>query len=167
MNERTLGFIVTAVMLILCGAQILYYAPLLPDTVASHFALDGTPNGWDDKESFLIFYAGFVVFLALMFVAMALFLPRIPSALINMPDKAYWLAPERKEATLSYLSGRLLAMGNVTVLFIIVLFQFTIQANLQGEDAGLGAETLVLTGLYFAYMLVWVIRLFTSLRRPR
>jgi hypothetical protein len=168
MSERNLGLVVTVVMLVLCAAQILYYAPLLPDIVASHFSFDGTPDGWGDKDSFLILYTGFVVFLASLFVAIALFLPRIPPALINMPDKDYWLAPERKEATLSYLSGRLLAMGNVTVLFIIVLFQFTIQANLRAEeDIRLGAETLVLAGVYSAYMLIWVIRLFASLRRPR
>ena len=36
----------------LVSAQVAHYYPLLPDPMASHFGLDGAPNGWSSRVTF-------------------------------------------------------------------------------------------------------------------
>ena len=43
-NKLPLAAVVLAA--ILCAAQALHYAPLLPEQIASHFGPGGQPNGW-------------------------------------------------------------------------------------------------------------------------
>ncbi len=168
MKTGTIHFKVFFLLLILCGIQIVYYAPQLPDQVASHFAMDGRADGWSSREAFILYYAVFFLFMAFTFFLIALFLPKIPPDLISMPGKDYWLTPERKAQTLEFLSERLLAMGNATLCFILILFQAIIQANIEVVEGEVrsGLWFWILLALYFAYVTVWTVRLFRALRKP-
>ena len=50
---------------------------LLPDSVATHFAGGGRPNGWMTREGYRVFMLLFVTLLPLFMVAMAGWLPRL------------------------------------------------------------------------------------------
>ena len=166
-SSRSSAAIMTfAIIVALIVIQIVTYAPRLPDEVADNFDFDGTPNGSSGKTPFVVLYAVMVAFTALIFIGISRFLPRIPPSLINMPNKKYWLAPERKEESLAYLSRQMLHAGNATLALIALVFQQIIVVNvnaMEGEPR-LGLLLWILMGIYFVYMTVWVVRLFVRFR---
>src|SRR5450631_3005064 len=95
-------FIAIALMAIV---QCIHDFPLLPDRMASHFAASGAPNGWMSKTQFFIVFA--VVFLPALFVEFWLHrkIEKTPGARINLPNKEFWLAPERRAKTFAYFES--------------------------------------------------------------
>lgn len=162
------GRLTFAFLLALVAAQIFYYAPQLPDRVVDNFAFDGTPNGSSGKTAFFILYAALVAFIGLVFFGISLLLHRIPPSLINMPNKDYWLAPERKAESLAFLSNRMILAGDATVAFIAITFQeiILINLNVSEEEPRLGYLFWMIMGGYFVYMTVWVVRVLIRFRKP-
>lgn len=74
----------------------------LPDRVASHFDTNGDPNGWMTKDHFLALNVALVGLAALVGLLPPFLVAKVPPALINLPNKAYWLAPERHAETVSF-----------------------------------------------------------------
>lgn len=139
----------------------------LPAVVASHFDGRGAPNGWQTKQTF------FFVFVAVSLLALVVgfAIPRIiaalPMQLINLPNKHYWLAPERREETLEWLKAYFgwFACGLYAVM--IVAYDYAAQSNLH-PDHPPGVARLVYTLVGFlAFVIVWLVRMFTKfLRAP-
>lgn len=79
--------------------------PLLPDRLASHFAASGMPNGWMTKTQFMWMYG--VVLLPALAIEFWVShkLANRPNARINLPNKEYWLAPERRAGTFAYIES--------------------------------------------------------------
>ncbi len=111
-------------------AQALWFAPALPDPLASHFDFSGDPDGYSSRSTFLIITILVPAALAALFVWIPSMVRRLPDKLINLPNKDYWLAPERREATLDRLKGWLTWFGAVTVAFLVATFHLALRANL-------------------------------------
>src|SRR5580765_8847227 len=88
---------------ILIALQCLAYYGQLPPTLASHFDGAGRPNGWSSKVSFFESYLFLAVLMTFLFFWLPRLLRRIPPALINVPNREYWLVPERKGQALDLL----------------------------------------------------------------
>ena len=86
-------------------AECIHDFPLLPDRLASHFAASGMPNGWMTKQQFFITYA--VVFVPALLVEFWVShrIENKPDAKLNLPNKEYWLAPERRANTFAYFDS--------------------------------------------------------------
>jgi uncharacterized membrane protein len=145
-------------------AQVVYYYPQLPEVIASHFNFEGTANGWQPKGAFFGIYGGVIVLLVLVFSAPVLFMDRIPDSLINLPRKDYWLAPERRAETFSFINGQMLAYGNATLLFMLIVFNLAIRANLAPQKLLPSSIMLPLLGGYILFTVIWTIRFFLRFR---
>jgi serine/threonine-protein kinase len=156
------------IVLVLCIAQIFIEAPRLPDRVASHFTMDGRADGWSGRNAFLVTFAALYGFTALIVGGLGLVLPKIPPAFINMPNKVYWLAPERRAETCTRVFGMMLWMGAATLCFMCLLFRLIVRANLASEGgAGPGSGFWIVMGLYLTYTTGWVVRFFWIFRMPK
>lgn len=82
------------------------------------------------RETHTMTQVGITLFIAILFFALASFLPRLPDRFINLPHREYWLAPKRRPETLGWLSGMLLCLGAVLQLFLGWVFREVWQANL-------------------------------------
>jgi len=154
------------VLLILASVgQILFYYPQLPEVIASHFTFEGTANGWQPKRAFFGIYSGVLVLLVSIFLGLPLLLDRIPDSLINLPQKQYWLAPERRAETFSFINAQMLMYGNATLGFILVVFQLAIQANLTPQKQLPSAIMLPLLGGYILLCLVWTVRFICKFKK--
>ena len=156
-SMRRQAWIALLVVTALGGVQMLVYYPQLPDTVASHFSAAGAPDGYSSKQSFLTMALVLVGGVLLLFAALGWLLRVLPPSLINMPNREYWLAPERRLATVAELSRALLWFGAVTRAFVIGILELTVRANL---DELTGLPTWAFWGLlggYLAYSLGWLI----------
>lgn len=100
-------------------AQCIHDFPLLPDRLAVHFAPSGMPNGWMTKQQFFIAHAVVVVPAFLVEFWVSHRIASKPDAKLNLPNKEYWLAPERRAETLAYLD-RFFAWYGCAFLFVEV-----------------------------------------------
>lgn len=109
----------------------------LPEKVALHFNAEGKPNRWSSSSEMtlgmvLLATAEFVTFFAIAWI-----LPRISYQLWNLPNKSYWLAPERAEQTTTGICRDLLIMGLATLLLLGVVQWDVVQANLVRAESNL------------------------------
>ena len=115
-----------ALALIQLGA----YVDALPATLATHFARGGAANGYMQKDSFILFYLGFMFFMPGVFFAAGSLLEKFP-ALANLPNKDYWLAPARREASIGSMVRAVRTLGLMTGLFLVAVQQLIINANME------------------------------------
>ena len=149
-------------ILLLTGLAFLqarYFAQRLPEQVASHFDAAGRADGWSSRDSFLALNLAFVVGMALLFLGVTVLINKVPNDWINLPNKDYWLAPERRAATLDAISGQMEWLAAATVALMLGLTQLTIQANLESAPALPGYAFWVFFGGYMAFMVAWLIGL--------
>jgi uncharacterized membrane protein len=153
-----LGFVVTII-------QMAYFYPRLPERLATHFGPSGYPDGWASKGGFVASFGVFLLFDTLLFVGLALLLPRMPTDALNMPNKDYWLSPENRAASLAYLSDQMLWFGAGTFALLVSLMQMTFNVNLTPTPS-LGIEAWLMLGGYLVFVTVWLIALFRRFARP-
>jgi hypothetical protein len=151
-----------------CAVHALYHYPLLPERVPSNFNMEGQAHGWTPKGAFLGVYMGVIALMALSFPGMGLLLRRFPDSKISLPNRDYWLAPERREATFGYMFVWLTWTGSATLLFIMRMFHGCYAAALKTADPQSfplpGA--LLSGGLYGAILVAATVVLFVRFRRP-
>ena len=98
----------------------------LPERVPSHFDAQGVVDGWMSRDAFVATMAFVYGMTGGLFLAVVKFLPRMPNSMINLPNRDYWLAPERRDASLAELGRRLARFGAVTIVLAIGIVQETI-----------------------------------------
>jgi uncharacterized membrane protein len=148
-------------------AQCVHGFPLLPDRMASHFSASGLPNGWMTKAQFFITYA--VVFLPALVVEfwVGRRIAKKPDAKINLPNKDYWLAPERREATFAYFECFFAWFGCAFLLVLVFVMGLAMRANLDPPPrlpTGLVVSALVAFVLFNVAAVVAVLRRFSTAR---
>jgi uncharacterized membrane protein len=105
----------------------------LPDVVASHFNAHGVANGWQPKSVFFEFFAGTIAIAAFLTFGISAVISRMPVAMINLPNKEYWLAPEHREETLAFLSGYFAWFGCAALVVAASAVNYAIGRNLHPE----------------------------------
>jgi uncharacterized membrane protein len=138
----------------LCLGQALHYAPLLPERMASHFGPGGTPNGWMPRGAFINLNVGVVGFMILTFLLTARKMRTLDVSNVNLPNKDYWMAPERREETVEFLSSYFLLFGAATLLLLLDVFHQVFRYNLFLSHAleHPGASLAV----YVAFAFAWI-----------
>lgn len=104
-------------------------ADWLPARVASHFGASGLANGFMTRDVYLAFTIGLVVLPpALVGLSIALSLRYFPQFL-NLPNRDYWLAPERREETEAYLTAHTAWLAALLALFALGIHLLVVRAN--------------------------------------
>lgn len=130
MKDSRLPALIFLLMVVLASLQWVQVYPQLPERVASHFAANGRPNGWQSKQDFFV-----IPCLAILVSAFVAFvLPRtlafVPQELINLPNKSYWLAQERRAKTVRVMCAHM-AWFSCGLLFVLLYaISQAISANL-------------------------------------
>ena len=137
----------------------------LPERVASHFGAGGAADGWMTRGGYLRTFAWIVAGTSALFAACAWFTPRIPSGGVNLPERDYWLAPERRGQTNRRIQDYLLGMAAATNVLYLAMLQLTVVANAMAEPR-LGPAFWVTMAVYMGFVLVWTVRWVLARRRP-
>ncbi len=103
-----------------------------PGRVPSHFDAAGRPNAWSSREEFFFLQVGVTLGIAALFIGLPWLLRSTPASLINLPNKSYWLAPERREETMDRLVSYFDVFASATVLLLLVVFELTSLASRGG-----------------------------------
>jgi Protein of unknown function (DUF1648) len=128
-------------------AQALWQHDRLPERVATHFDAAGRPDGWMSRDNQTKAHLGLVLLIAALLEGLARLGPRLPDALVNLPHRDHWLAPERRAATHAWIAGLVRLLGCVLLGFFLALFHLVYRANLSSTPMLTGPVGLLVGGL--------------------
>ena len=121
-----------AVITALAGAAFVWLtSSSLPAVVASHFGADGLPDGFAPRPAYVRLMLGLVVVTPLVARAVAALAGAGGGMLLNMPNKRYWLEPQRRHETLAYIRTRLTRVADALFLFLCYAHWLVVHANTQ------------------------------------
>jgi hypothetical protein len=90
---------------------------------------------------------------------------RLPPSLINLPNKDYWLAPERRAHSGRVIQGFMVGYGNAMLLLLLVVFGDAMRASLMPVPQLTNRVWFVLA-LLLGFMIFWTVRFFRAFRLP-
>lgn len=134
MNDSRLPALVFFLMLALALLQWVQVYPQLPDRMASHFSGNGTPNGWQSKHDFFVFSSIVVLVCAGISFLVSRAIAVFPPELINLPNKSYWLAPERREETSRVFAAHMGWFGCGLLFVLLYAISQAINFNLPRHE---------------------------------
>lgn len=155
------------VVLAVAAGFILVSGQSLPPIVASHFAADGRANGFMPRNAYL----GLMFFIAVGVPLLLALLHRlvgfVPPRLVNLPNREYWLAPERITETFTFLRNHGIYFSVLLAAFLCFIHWLVVGANkLQPPHL---SPPLFVTGLvlFMLAVAIWVGVLFVHFRRQK
>lgn len=117
-------------VLLVCAAAFVWWSSRqLPELVASHFDSAGRVNGHMPRAAYLALMLAITVVVPLMLVVIPRAAFTRPGARINLPNREYWLAPERRAATIRFLARQTSAFAWIVVLFLCYVQWLVVRAN--------------------------------------
>jgi uncharacterized membrane protein len=165
MPYRKTPWILFVAALILAASYILHTSPTLPPLVASHFNAAGTPNAFMARDTYERFMLGMSVGFPLALVALLTLVFSFAHN-IKVPNRDYWLAPERIAQTRSFLIARAAWFGTMLCLMMCFVHRLELRANtlVPPHLAGTQATAAVLG--FFLITAGWIFALMAAFRRP-
>jgi len=158
------------VLAILAGLLILqavHYYPLMPDKMATHFGSGGKANGWMAKDDFFLMLGGLCCFIAALFALLPRLIAKLPDSVINIPNKPYWMTPERRGQAMAILGRSMLWMADLVLALFLGMGYLTYRANRMPEPALDERLAFLLMGGFVAGMLATVVLLILAYRVPK
>jgi len=137
----------------------------LPPVVASHFVAGGAANGFMPRSTYLRFMVALVICLPLLIALLASITSLLPVRFINLPNREYWLAPERQADSLSYLRKHSSRFGVLLVIFLCFVHWLVVQANSQSPAQF--PESMFFPGMaaFLVGLVIWLGALVVHFRR--
>jgi uncharacterized membrane protein len=154
-------------LIVAVSAFIVTTSAGLPERVASHFARGGQANSWMPRDAYLAFILFAAIGVPLVLVVALAWLPRVFPRTVNLPNRAYWFEPERREATLATLSAFAWAFGCVLTLLVAGLHWAVVQANASTPPALAESTVDALLAAFVLAIGCWVLAWVLRFRRPR
>ena len=166
MKARNLAIPVLLALVGVFVISLIYAAGELPEHVASHFGFHGEANGWMSKEADLIFMAVIGLGLPSFVIGLCYLTRYLPSWMVNLPHREYWLAPERRSGTAQYLLKHSIWFASLILAFMTWVHLLVVSANKQPSPQL--STSLLLAGL-FLFLIglgIWAWRLLRHFRSP-
>lgn len=153
------------VVLVAAGAFVWLSSTGLPPVVASHFGTGGAANGFAGRGAYTMLMIAMVIGVPGL-VASSIWLVRtLPPQLVNLPNKRYWLAPERRAATLEALASLSLRFAVALAVFLCFVHWLVVRAN--AVQPPTFPESWFFVGLagFGVATLAWIVALFRRFGR--
>lgn len=156
MNSSRLPTLIYLLLLVLGLLQWVNVYPQLPETMASHFAGDGTPNGWQPKPVFFMLTLSVIVLTSIpAFFVVRGISKRSPDK-INLPHRDYWLAPERREETWRFFSTYMAWFGCALLFVLLYAVSQAINFNLPKIRRFNTRGMWYVLGGFFLFLTLWL-----------
>ena len=166
MSSKNIPILVVLFVTILGVSLHFWYLPQLPDRIATHFGMNGEPNEWMSKTNATLLLAGIQVGLPLFLLGVGLLIPKVPNSMINIPNRDYWLQPERRVASLGRVSTMLAWIAVLVSVEMLAVIHLTFLANKSDEDLNTSLLVGILVG-FLAAVFCLVGKNMWHFRRPK
>ncbi len=159
MKTRGLLLPLLALGVVMIGflADAVLTAHHLPERLATHFGEDGEANGWMTRAGHVRFILGFGLGVPLFILAVSAMVARLGGKGLNIPNRDYWLAPERRAQTLAFMQRRLVWFACLLVLFFALINHLILSANTQTPVRLSPALFWPSIALFLGAMVVWTV----------
>jgi len=131
MSGKQFARVLFFLIFLLAIAQCVHDFPLLPDRLASHFAASGAPNGWMTKSQFILLYAVMLLPALIVEFRVGRKVEKTPRARLHLPNKEYWLAPERRAETYGYFESFFAWYGCAFLFIEVFAMGLAMRANFE------------------------------------
>lgn len=138
----------------------------LPDPVASHFGDEGLANAFMSRGAYTALMAGLAGGIPLLLAGSVIAAMRLSGDKINLPNREYWLAPERRAQSVEWLIRHMHGFALALLVFLCFVHWLVMRANaLQPPRL---EEPLFVGGLvaFFLFLAGWLISLLLRFRHP-
>ena len=146
--------------------QSIYFYPLMPDRVGSHFNIVGKVDDYSPKLSYFIAYFVSLAVTSSFSLVLPLFLQSLPISLINLPHREYWLSGDQREASLQFLKIHFSWFGVATMLLMVAVFHITFLANLNPSIKLDSLLFWLLLGVFLVFTICWTVVLVRRFPKP-
>lgn len=159
------GSVAFLLLLVVLGAFVWRTSQALPAVVASHFAANGTANGYMPRGIYTVLVMALVVGAPLLLALVPAATAGKGARRLNIPDREYWLVPERRAATLAYIRVQGRWFSAAVALFLTYVHWLVVRANALRPP--MLSTTGIVAGLvvFFVALAVWLTLLFRRFRR--
>jgi hypothetical protein len=131
----------------------------LPPLVASHFDAAGRVNGRMPRDRYVAIMLVITVLVPLLLVIVPNRALARPDARINLPNRDYWLAPQRREETIRVLSRQTAVFAALVILFLCYAQGLVVHANVLTPPALDPRAFLAGLAVFLILTLGWIVRL--------
>lgn len=152
-------------LLCIAGGFVWFTSSDLPDVVASHFGSGGAANGFSSKGSYTALMLALVVGMPGLMASMAIWIRALPRKAINLPNKDYWLAPERSAATREALASLCRWFALALAAFLCVVHWLVVQANAMQPPRLAESAFYASLAAFAAVNVAWILFLFRRFGR--
>lgn len=158
----------SAVVLCICAgaAFVLVSGQSLPPTVASHFGMSGSADGFMTRDSYLAATLAVMLVIPLLLLIVVSLLNRIPPRFVNLPNREYF-APERKAETLRFMREHSLRFVVLLVVFLAFVHWMVIEANAVTPPRLPAMPFITALVLFVLAVFVWIGAWLVRFSRPR
>jgi uncharacterized membrane protein len=147
-------------------AQAAIYYSILPDPIAAHFDAFGRPDNWWSKSGFFIFDGVILLFLMVEFTLVPRWIVKRPLSMMNLPNKKYWLAPERRDETFTAIRHFFEWFAVLLLTLFTFVNQLVFRANVHHENLnGIAIWTAVI--IFILAVVIWLAKFITHFRTVR
>jgi uncharacterized membrane protein len=164
-RPHRIAWSVFIVLLLLAILFVIGTASELPPMVASHFDASGQPNAFMSRSGYIRFVLCFAVGFP---VAIVIILTMVYSRAtdLKLPNRDYWLAPQRLDRTRAFLVAHGVWFGSLLVTLACYVHWLELRAN-RLLPPHLSIQTFA--ALMLAFLIataVWISALMFAFRRP-
>jgi uncharacterized membrane protein len=139
----------------------------LPERFATSFNFSGEAEGWMDRSSYMTFVSVMGTVGVLTFVLVGFLCRYLPGKWINIPQREYWLAPERRADTLGYVSCQMLWFASILCCLFIAVHISTIRDNRLNPPHMPMGEFMAIIGCFLAGTLIWTLIFLLHFKRGK
>ncbi len=160
-----------AAIFLIAGAALFFgthflWLDALPERVATHFDGAGRPDGWMSRERHGLWMAALGGGLPLVVIGLCALMRFVSPSRLNVPNAAYWRAPEHYAVAHRLLLAWSLWLGTASLLFCTGLNYLLVEANRLSPPQLALTPTLALAGAYLLVVLVLVVALVVRFAKP-
>jgi uncharacterized membrane protein len=146
---------------------IFYFYPILPESVPSHFGSNGKATSFSSKEMMIGSHLAVIGVLLVIFGIVGALLKNGKASYINVPNREYWFAPERRaQSSNDVLSLLLWILCSVLALMLLVFYSKAESAILETNKLGAAFYIgLAFFLLFDMFVVIYLIVRFSTLPR--
>jgi uncharacterized membrane protein len=164
--ERGISLASFGLLLVAALVAVPLSGSMLPALVASHFDASGAPNGFMPRGVYLLMMTALAAGLPLLMVASVGWRTKRNAERLKLPNRDYWLAPERRAETAAYLAVHMTRLGSALIVFLGYVHALVVAANLRHPLELDLVPLLAGTAVFVLVTLVWVWRLHARFAKP-
>jgi uncharacterized membrane protein len=159
MGNTRLPNSIFVLLLVVAAVQLNYYAQRLPDIMGSHFGTSGLASAWQTKVAFFSVELTVIVVATIVSFGVPRLIAAMPASVINLPNKEFWLSPERRAETFLFLRSQMAWFGCALLAFLLFVMELVFRANLQTPPRLNNAAFIPALIAFIAFSAVWTLRL--------